>query len=221
MSTRTTHSSASLGFFLALLFAACEGGCSSTPATNLAQRPLHPLHKPAATASEHRAHLASNSADVIGASGAHANHTPTMTVADRALTARVRFYEARAVMERAIMLREADPTVSVAALDASVKEVSNNLAMIERMLRPPSSDTARTAADLMQEWYRDGMQIIEPPPEGLLELPLPFSVKNKANAVASALDRLVEETSEGAPRHPIASRKEGVTGSVPTSAPVR
>ena len=219
MSTRTTHRPASLGFFVALLVAAGASGCSSTQTAEL---PAHPHHKPTA-ASEHPVRAASNPVDFTGAIGTRAvvaNRAP-MTAADRALAARARFAEARAVMERAILLREADPAASVLALDAATREVSTNLAMIESMPHPQPSDTARRAANLMQEWYSAGMKIIEPPPEGLLEVPLPFNVRNKAEAVASTLDRLVEEASGSASRRPIASAKERANGGAPTSVPAR
>jgi len=48
---------------------------------------------------------------------------------------------------------------------------------------------------LAQVWHRAGQQIIRPPADGLTELPLAANVMQQADAVATAIDQIVEDAS--------------------------
>jgi methyl-accepting chemotaxis protein len=63
--------------------------------------------------------------------------------------------------------------------------------------RDPASFAAviNQAEVLAKDWYRAGMKILAPPPEGLTELPLIASVIAKSDAVAAAIDNVVEDAS--------------------------
>jgi hypothetical protein len=218
MSIRTNNISMRLGLFLVLLIAAAVQACSHALAADL---PLRPPQKPSAAAndnpirtiSEYLARATNNSVKAAGANGSHGAvaSPPALTASDRALAAREQFNQARVAMERAMLLREANPTASIGALDSAMKDLSAQLAAIERMPGPQPSETAKTAKNMVQAWYGDGMKIIKPPEEGLLEMPFPMNVRAKAKAVASALDRLVDEA--GTSSIPtIASAKGRVSG---------
>jgi hypothetical protein len=218
MSIRTDNIAMRLGLFLVLLVAAALHAWSPALAADL---PLRPPQRPAAAANDNpirtiSEYLARATSNPIKAAGANGPHTavaspPTLTASDRALAAREQFNQARVAMERAMLLREANPAASIAALDTAMKDLSVHLATIERMPGAQPSETAKIAKGLVQAWYGDGMKIIKPPEEGLLEMPLPMNVRTKAKAVASALDRLVDEV--GTSSIPaIASAKGRVSG---------
>jgi hypothetical protein len=58
--------------------------------------------------------------------------------------------------------------------------------------------SVKNAKALVQDWYQAGLKIIKPPAQGVNDLPFPVTVDAKANAVARALDQLIEEA--GAPK---------------------
>jgi hypothetical protein len=133
---------------------------------------------------------AADATDTTGAIGAPAS--ATAAAARHALAARARFVEVRAAMERALLLRDNVSRPVVEALEAGVQKLFAELAAVERGGPTGSAEAAKKAVNATQEWYRAGLKIINPPAEGLLELPLPMSVAEKADAAAAALDHLVE-----------------------------
>jgi methyl-accepting chemotaxis protein len=113
-----------------------------------------------------------------------------------ARAAQVRFYEARGKMEQSLLLRESASPSMLAALDSAMKEVFEELKVVaERMARSNFAGAIKQAETLAGEWYRTGMKILTPPPEGLTELPLIESVMAKSDAVAAAIDQVVEDAS--------------------------
>ena len=113
-----------------------------------------------------------------------------------ARAAQVRFYEARAKMEQGLLLRESASLSTLAALDSSMKEVFEELKVVaERMARSNYAGAINQAEMLARDWYLTGMKILTPPPEGLTELPLTASVLAKSDAVATAIDQVVEDAS--------------------------
>jgi methyl-accepting chemotaxis protein len=113
-----------------------------------------------------------------------------------ARAAQVRFYEARAKMEQGLLLRESASLSTLAALDSSMKEVFEELKVVaERMARSNYAGAIDQAEMLARDWYLAGMKILTPPPEGLTELPLTASVMAKSDAVAVAIDQVVEDAS--------------------------
>jgi methyl-accepting chemotaxis protein len=113
-----------------------------------------------------------------------------------ARAAQVRFYEARAKMEQGLLLRESASPSTLAALDSAMKEVFEELKVVaERMARSNYAGAINQAEMLARDWYLTGMKILTPPPEGLTELPLTASVMAKSDAVATAIDQVVEDAS--------------------------
>lgn len=121
-------------------------------------------------------------------------------VANHARAARAVFGAARAAMERGFLLGEAAPKANAAVLEATMKELNDYLAIVASASKPRSADAAKKASGLAREWYEAGLKIVRPPVEGVTELPTLLSVQSKADAVSSALDRIVEETVALAPR---------------------
>ena len=107
-----------------------------------------------------------------------------------ARTARAKFSEARASMERAMLLRDTSPA-TVTMVEAAATSLLEEMKAIERAAG--QSDAVRKAIALVQDWYRAGLTIIKPPASGVTELPMPTTVSRKADAAAAALDQLVEE----------------------------
>jgi methyl-accepting chemotaxis protein len=116
--------------------------------------------------------------------------------ASHARAAQARFNEVRAAMERRLLLREAASGSGVAALQAGMKDVNEELKVVtERLGQSRSTDSVSKADGLARDWFQAGMQIIKPPAQGLTELPSSAAVIAKGDAVAEAIDLLVEEAS--------------------------
>jgi hypothetical protein len=128
-------------------------------------------------------------------------------VANHARAARAVFGAARAAMERGLLLGEAAPKANAAVLEATMKELNDYLAIVASASKPRSADAVKKASGLARDWYEAGLKIIKPPAEGVTELPSPMSVQSKADAVSTALDRIVEEAVALAPRPGLAKRR--------------
>ncbi len=137
--------------------------------------------------------------EVTGAIDAHAAGTAEPSaVIGRARTALDRFTQARAAMEHGLLLRESAPKSDIAALQADMTDVRDNLAAIEQMDPQGSAASAKEARQLADDWFSAGMRILAPPANGLTEMPLPMLVKSKADQVGVALDWLVAEATANA-----------------------
>jgi hypothetical protein len=158
------------------------------------------------------------SVEVTGAIDAHAagNAEPSAVIG-RARMALDRFTEARAAMEHGFLLRETAPKSDIAAVQADMKDVRDNLAAIEQMDPSGSGASAKKARELADDWFSAGMQIMVPPANGLTEMPLPMLVKSKAEQVATALDRLVAEATTNAV-HSAATLSQPFAAAVPPAA---
>jgi hypothetical protein len=131
---------------------------------------------------------------VLSAANTLQDH-PLMTV-NHARTAQAKFNDARAAMERGLLLREVSPAAYVGTLESAMKDVMNQLKVVnERMAPGTSSESIKRAQALAQEWHQAGLKIIKPPQGGVTELPLPMMVVAKGKAAAAALDQVVAETS--------------------------
>jgi hypothetical protein len=80
-----------------------------------------------------------------------------------------------------------------------MKDVHTNLALLAAMAPPAATDAILKTKSLAEEWYQAGLKILSPPAEGITELPLPMSLKSKADSVAAALDQIAEQTIVHAP----------------------
>jgi len=144
---------------------------------------------------QHRA-----ASDVTGAIEARSGGLDAAAaVVSRARAARVRFSEARAAMEHGLLLRETPPKIDVAAIQSHMKILLDDLAVIEQMNQSRFAGSAKQARRLADEWYQSGMKILAPPEQGVTDMPLPIFVKSKGDAVATAIDHLVDETAANRP----------------------
>ncbi len=178
-----------------LVLAAGAAVCAAPRFAASADLPLAKHHRsepPAGKAHAAAARGATDATDTTGATGAPGAAPGAAAAACQALAARARFIEARAAMERALLLRDTVSPPVIEALAACLQKLFSELAAIERAGQPGSAQAAKNAVNSTQEWYQAGLKIISPPAEGVLELPLPMSVAEKAEAAAAALDRLVE-----------------------------
>jgi hypothetical protein len=137
---------------------------------------------------------------LVSSAGNPADGHPYLTVS-HARAAQARFSDARAAMERGLLLRESPPASHVGALEAAMKDVMAELKRVkDRRAATGSADAVSRAQALARDWYETGLQIIKPPPGGLTELPLPMIVASKGRAAAAALDQVVRETTAHAAR---------------------
>jgi methyl-accepting chemotaxis protein len=117
---------------------------------------------------------------------------PFMAVS-HARAAQARFNEARAEMERKLLLNDA---AGSDALDSAVNDVVEELKIVaERTVQASHAPAIADAERLAQDWYRAGLRIIKPPAGGLTELPMAADVLRQADAVAAAIDQVVEDAS--------------------------
>ena len=171
-----------------ILVLAAAAVCAGPRIAASKDRPAHHRSHPTTA----KAHAASpGAADITGTTSPRGT-APVAAAASRALTARARFVETRAAMERALLVRESISPLTIDALAGSFQKLSSELAAIERASPPGSAEAVKSAMSATRDWYQAGLTIISPPAGGVLELPLPMSVAKKADAAAAALDRLVE-----------------------------
>ena len=175
-------------------------------AADLSVRPY--LHANTAPGNARVAATANAQADITGTINAHAPaaEAPQTVPVSHARSARAHFNEARAAMERILLLRTATPKSDAAALDAAMKDLFYDLTVVERSAQS-RSDTVKKATALAHDWYQAGQTIIRPAAGGVTELPLPMRIRSKADAVAAALDHVVEQTVAAAPRPQRAAAK--------------
>jgi hypothetical protein len=160
------------------------------------------LHRPAAS-------------DITGAIDPHAGAgaAAVETKAGHAQIARMRFAEARAAMDRGLLLQDAVPDAEMAAIDANMKGLFDELSAIERTPESGLRESAKQARERANDWYQAGLKIVAPPASGITELPAPPLMRQRANDVATALDSLIQVASTGAPAaalpraHPVGSKK--------------
>jgi hypothetical protein len=137
-----------------------------------------------------------------------------------ARVARAKFAEARARMERALLLRDATPA-NVAMVEAAAGSVFEEMKAVERNTPARSADAAKKASALVHDWYQSGLVILKPQAGGVLALPMPTTVSRKADAAAAALDQLIEDaTARAAAPQRATKRRQAAPRPVASSAPV-
>jgi methyl-accepting chemotaxis protein len=118
---------------------------------------------------------------------------PLMAVS-HARAAQASFNDARAVMERALLLRDATPAANVLTLENTTNDVTEELKIVaERMAQAGRAGLIGNAEKLLLDWHRAGMQIIKPQGNGPSEPLSATTVAKKAEAVATAIDLVVED----------------------------
>ena len=116
--------------------------------------------------------------------------------ASHARAAQAKFNEARAAMERGLVMRENAPPNNLATLEAAMKEVTEELKVVaQRMSGSETADAIKKAEQLAREWYQSGLQILKPPTGGVVALPATNAVLSKVDAIAEAIDTVVENAS--------------------------
>lgn len=178
--------------FVFLLAAAAFGPMTFSPMTF---SPMTPAKAEEAKASRQRG----SNAEITGAIDPRAIGPAKVAPADAAAihagVARMRFSEIRAAMDRRFLLHEVAPKTEIAMLDAKMNSLFDELAAIEQS---PSADSASEARRSADDWYQASLQIVAPPAGGVTALPLPALMTKKAEAVATALDALVEQATANA-----------------------
>src|SRR6266851_6571068 len=161
---------------LVLLFAASTAVCGFVRAAEAADLPVLRLHRAVISDTEKHAGSAiggPEAADSITArGGAPIGNAPVVAATGHVLAARARFIEARALMERAILLRDRAFNADIKALEGHMAALLSELNAVERT-HQSGAEHVKTALSLTREWHQEGMKIVNPPAEGLLELPLP------------------------------------------------
>jgi hypothetical protein len=161
--------------------------------------PIDRVHADELKAALHR----SAASDITGTIDPHANPgsgtAPVEVTASHAQIARMRFAEARAAMDRGLLLQDAVSDADMAALDANMKGLLEELSAIERARESGLRESAKQARERANDWYQAGLKIVAPPASGITELPAPPLMRQRANDVATALDSLIQVASVGAP----------------------
>lgn len=122
---------------------------------------------------------------------ARATLSPATAGISYAHSARSAFARARAAMDVGILLLDAAPKNNTAALANATSNVLSELEALEQLPQNRGSEAVKRTIGLVEDWHRTGLRIINPPPQGLNNVPFPLTVSNKADAVAEALDALI------------------------------
>jgi plastocyanin len=157
---------------------------------------IHPRMKLTVTVTDQAADassLTTGSTDGSGlGSGSERAQRSSESAVSRARAVKAKFNEARAAMERALLLPDATLKAEVATLEAAMSDVFQDMKTIERMGLARST-SFKNAEGQIRDWYESGLKIVRPPADGLVEVPMPMSVRSKARVVASALDQVVAQ----------------------------
>jgi methyl-accepting chemotaxis protein len=114
--------------------------------------------------------------------------------ASHAREAQARFYEARAAMERCLAARDGCAKSNVAALDAAMKDVFEDLKVVGTRLARADATIAKAEA-LAKDWYQSGTRMIKQPAAGATDASAPAALAGKGEAVGEAIDIVVEDAS--------------------------
>src|SRR5215475_2570616 len=139
--------------------------------------------------------------------------------ANRARAARTRFLEARIAMDRALMLPDLTPTTNIIALEVAMHGMRTELRALEQI--SPSADAVKKAVDLAQDWHRSGAKVVNPPAEGVIDLPMPTALAAKANAAAAAIDKLITDATARATAAAVAAEPAASAPQRSTAIPQR
>jgi hypothetical protein len=128
-----------------------------------------------------------------GSSAAPDENQPQLTMNDARIV-QAKFSEARAAMDKALLLRDAAPAANLRALEAAMEEMDEALLrMADRAAASGPAISVNQARTLARDWYDSGLKIVNPPRGGVTELPLTTVVLSKGSAAAAALDKVVQQ----------------------------
>jgi hypothetical protein len=132
-------------------------------------------------------------ADVTGNVNARATPAATSVMVSHARAARALFGEARASLDRALLLTDASPTTNVGAVDAAMKNLRLHLEILAITAKPRTAAVVKKASAQVEDWYASGLKVIKPSTDGVLELPSPVTLQAKADAASASLEQVIED----------------------------
>jgi hypothetical protein len=132
-------------------------------------------------------------ADITGKVDARANPPVTSIMVGHSRAAQALFGEARASLDRALLLTEASPKDNVAAVDAAMKNLRLHLEILALTAKPRTAAVVKKATAQVEDWYASGLKFIKPSSGGVLELPSPLTLQAKADAASASLEQVIED----------------------------
>lgn len=121
---------------------------------------------------------------------------PFMAVS-HARSAQTGFNQARAGLEKSLLLQEADARSPLKKLENAMHNVFSDLSVVQERMRnagTPAADRINRATQAAREWLSTGFMILGPP-AAVGNLPTSEAVMAKADEVSKALDEVVEAAS--------------------------
>ncbi len=120
---------------------------------------------------------------------------PFMAVS-HARAAQARFNEARAAMERGLSLRESASERYLAIIKSAMKDTIEELDVVrERSAQADAGAVLGKAQELARDWYATAAKVFDSGQGDVTELPMSATISAKADAVADAIDQVVESAS--------------------------
>jgi len=114
-----------------------------------------------------------------------------------ARAAQANFSDARTALEHKLLLRDTVGESGEAKFTAAMNNVMEDLTIVrERLVQAGHAERIGSAQQLVQEWYRLGLESIKPPTGGPTTPPSSTDVMHQADTVAVAIDQIVEDASE-------------------------
>jgi diguanylate cyclase (GGDEF)-like protein len=90
-------------------------------------------------------------------------------------------------------LSEAVPEQTVARFEKLLTEIADDLTVVrERVKNTDVTAALEQAESRIRDWSETGLKVLRPPPGGLMMVPMSFSIAEKSDRAAAALDDLVE-----------------------------
>jgi hypothetical protein len=131
--------------------------------------------------------------DITGKVDPRANPPAMSLMLSHSRAARALFGEARASLDRALLLTETSPAANVAAVDAAMKNLRLHLEILALTAKPRTAAVVKTATAQVEDWYASGIKVIKPSTDGVLELPSPVTLQAKADAASASLEQVIAD----------------------------
>ena len=115
---------------------------------------------------------------------------PLMAI-NHARSAHAALNEARLLMQAG--LRDGAPKETVAKFEKLVAGIADDLKVVRERVKTKDVNTALERTETaLRDWSETGLKIVKPQAGGVTALPMLFSVTQKGDAAAAAVDDLVE-----------------------------
>ena len=131
--------------------------------------------------------------DITGKVDPRGNPPAMSVMLSHSRAARALFGEARASLDRALLLTETSPATNVAAVDAAMKNLRLHLEILALTAKPRTAAVVKQASAQVEDWYGAGLKVIKPSSDGVLELPSPVTLHAKADAASASLEQVIED----------------------------